>query len=339
MMLFCATPAHAAELPPTLQSLLPQDASLTEAGGWTFAALLGWLWRAAQDGGSAPLRFAAQVVFYLAFAALAGWLCTNAGWRRCLDAVAVLGFGAISLAAMGTLVDEVGTAAQESQIYLNTFVPAYSGVLALGGQTAGAAGYSGLFFAMSQFLAFAIERLLLPVMRIYFCFSVSASLWGGGGIEEAAALFGRCLHWLLKGCGALFGSVLGLQSVLTGAADSAAVRMGGSVLAGAIPVVGSAAAAALSGAAAAVRLLKGSLALGLVITLGGAFLPALLRCALYYLAFAGAGILAAGSGQSRCGRICRLFAEGTRLCGSVLTLYFFMVFLSTALMLVTGNGG
>ena len=38
-------------------------------------------------------------------------------------------------------------------------------------------------------------------------------------------------------------------------------------------------------------------------------------------------------------QLAALFAQGARLCGAVLILYFFMVFLSTALFLIMGNGG
>ena len=76
-----------------------------------------------------------------------------------------------------------------------------------------------------------------------------------------------------------------------------------------------------------------------VLVLGAAFLPVLLRCGLYFLAFSAAGVLASATGQRQCGQICRLFADGAGLCASVLTLYFFMVFLSTLLLLITGSGG
>ena len=89
----------------------------------------------------------------------------------------------------------------------------------------------------------------------------------------------------------------------------------------------------------AVQLLKGSLALAAVLALGGLFVPVFLRCLLYYLSFSLASIMAAGSGQKQCLQICHHFAQGARLCGSILTLYFFMVFLSTALLLITGTGG
>lgn len=339
MTLLAQTSASAAALPPQAQALLPEGGDLGTAGGWQLADILTWLLQSFHTGAGQPLYFAAQAILYLLLACLAGLVCGNGSWRRCLDTVAVLGFGAMSLTAMMDLVVQVGTTAQESQTYLTAFVPVYSGVLLLGGQGSGAAAYSGLFFSASVFLSMVIERVLLPVMRVYFCFAVSAALWANPGIEEAASLFYRCLSWLLKACGTLFGFVLGLQSVLSGAADNAALRMGSSVLAGAIPVVGDVASAALHGAVASVQLLKGTLAMALILTLGGEFLPAFLGCALYYLAFSAVGILAAGCGQSRCGRISRLFAEGARLCGAILILYFFMVFLSTALLLVLGNGG
>lgn len=319
--------------------LADSGVSLGDAGGWQLGSLLDKLADLASRTLREPLRFAAQAVLYLLVASAVGLLAGKANWRPCVDTVAVLGFGSISLASMMALVEQVGATASDSQTYLAVFVPAYSGVALLGGQTAGAAAYSGMFFAMSGLLSTAIQRLLLPVLQIYFCFAVCASIWGGGALGQAADLFARCLTWLLKGCGALFSFVLGLQNILAGIADTAALRVGKSVLTGAIPVVGDAAAAALTGAAASLRLLKGSLALAVLLSLGGAFAPVFLRCALYVLAFYGAGIAAEATGQKQCGQISKLYAEGARLCGSILVLYFFMVFLSTTLLLLTGNGG
>ena len=280
--------------------------TLQQAAGWGFAEL----WQMAKDYLAAnigePLAFGLRAAGYLLVAGVLGLLAGANNWKRCIDAVA--------------------------------FVPVYSGIAAAGGPTAGALVYSGMFFAMAQFLAAVIGKLLLPVLEIYFCFAACACVWGSRAVEEAAALFSKCLHWLLKVCGAVFSFVLGLQSVLAGTADSAALRTGKSVLQGAVPVVGDAAAAALTGAAAAVQLLKGSLALAALLALGASFTPILLHCLLYSLAFSGAGIAALAGGQKQCGRLCRLYAEGAGLCGSVLVLYFFLVFLSTALLLLTGNG-
>lgn len=330
--------AHAAELPRQAEDLLSQsdDSAVLQ---WDLGSLWDMVLDAVQKALGGPLRLAAQAIAFLLLSCAAGLTVGQGSWQKCVDAVSVLGFGALSLSGMMELVTLVGQTAQDCQTYLIAFVPVYSAAAAAGGQTTGAAVYSTMFYAMSNFLAGAIRLILLPVMQIYFCFGISAAVWGNAGMEEASALFGRCLSWLLKLCAALFSFVLGLQNILAGGMDNAAVRMGRGVLSGAIPVVGDAAAAALTGALSAVQLLKGSLALAAVLALGGLFVPVFLRCLLYYLSFSLASIMAAGSGQKQCLQICHHFAQGARLCGSILTLYFFMVFLSTALLLITGTGG
>jgi len=333
-----AAPAYA-QTPPEAQRLLDGGSVVSDVAGWQFGDLAEWIWQIATKEIRQPFRFAAEAVIYLLLACLVGVLAVSPGWQRCLDAISVLGFGAMSLSAMVDLARSVSETAGQCQTYLINFVPVFSGVAAMGGQNAGAAVYSGMFLAMAGFLSGAIQNLLLPVLEIYFCFCICAAVWGDSGIVEAAGLLGRCVAWLLKGCGALFSFVLGLQNILANNVDSAALRLGQGFLQGAIPVVGDTAAAALQSAGAAVQLLKGSLALAAVGVLGASFLPVFLHCLLYTAAFYLVGIFATAGGQRQCGQICRLYAGGAKLCGSILVLYFFMVFLSTSLLLITGNGG
>ena len=75
------------------------------------------------------------------------------------------------------------------------------------------------------------------------------------------------------------------------------------------------------------------------ICMAALFAPLFLKSLAYTVTFAAAGIVAGATGQKQCARLCHLYFEGARLCGSVLVLYFFMVFLSTALLLLAGNGG
>ena len=342
MFLLWALPprAGAETLPPDVQAFLADDAPAVEdAAAWQWDDLLGWLAGAATKGLQEPFRFALQAGGYLLLAGVLGLLAGGGSGRRCLDAVAALGFGVLSLDAMMTMSETVLTTARDCQNYLAAFVPVFSGVAAAGGQTAGSLVYSGMFLTMSGFLAGLIQSVLLPVMQIYFCFAACACIWGGAGVAEAASLLARGLQWLLKLCGVVFGAVLGLQNVLANTVDTAMLRTGKSVLQGFIPVVGDAASAALSGAAAAVQLLKGSLALAALLALAAAFVPVFLQCLFYGAAFAAAGAAALAGGQRSCGQLCRLYLEGTKLCASILVLYFFMIFLSTALLLITGNGG
>ena len=339
-MLGPALPVRAEEPPAEVEALLASDDnSVEDAAGWQLTDVLDWLAELLTGALQKPIRFALRAAGYLLLVGVLNLLAGNESWRQCIDAVAVLGFGVLSLDAVMTLADTVAAAAQDCQNYLIAFVPVFSGVTAMGGQAAGAMAYSGMFFTMSGFLAALIKVVLLPVMQIYFCFAACACIWGNPGIEEAASLFVRCLQGGLKLCGILFSLVLGVQNLLAATVDSAALKTGKSVLQGFIPVVGDAAAAALSGAVAAVQMLKGSLALAALLALAAVFVPIFVQCLLYSVAFAGAGIVASASGQKTCGHLCRLYFAGSKICMSVLVLYFFMIFLSTALLLLAGNGG
>lgn len=333
-------PAAAAELPAGVQQILQQseltpDKLVHITLQELLQTLAGWL----KNAWGQPLQLARRAVLFLLLSSCVGLLADGGAWRDCVDLVAVLGFGTIALNQMTSLVQQVAQAANTSQLYVSGFVPVFAGVALLAGQTAGAAVYSTMFYAMAAFLAEVLQNLLLPLLQIYFCFSVSAALWGDSGIADAANLFARCFTFALKLCGMLFTFVLGLQNVLAAGTDRAALKIGKSVLSAAVPVVGDAAAAALGSASAGIGLLKGSLALAAVAALGAAFAPVLAQCGLYWLVFSGMGILAAGLGQKRSKQICTLFGQGTRLCGAILVLYFFLVILSTLLLLLGGNGG
>ncbi len=221
------------ELPQSAREILADSSSAwQDPSAWTLNGVLQGLLAMLSDSWGGPLRFAAQAAAVLLLGCACGLLIGGGQGRNCVEAVSVLSFGALSLAAMGELLASVGQTAESCQHYLLAFIPVYSGVAAAGGQAGGAAVYSTMFLAMSNFLAGAIRAGLLPVLQIYFCFSLTAAIWNNPGMEEAAGLFARCLNFLLKGCGVLFSMVLGFQSILAGTTDSAAIRMGRSVLGG-----------------------------------------------------------------------------------------------------------
>lgn len=334
-------PAAAAQtLPPDAERILQQSPLQgQDVTTWDLSDLWQTLCAPLKNELGPPLAFAAKAAGYLLWVAVLSQLGPQSSWRSVFRAVCVLGFGALSLSAMTELLGTVAQTAQQCQTYLAAFVPVYSGAALLAGQQAGAAVYSGMFLAMAGFLSVAIQELLLPVLQIYLCFSTCACIWGSPGVREAAGMISRCVHWLLKACGIVFSFVLGLQNALAHAGDTALLRAGRGLLQGVIPVIGDAAASALGSAAAAVQLLKGSLALAAIATLAVLFLPVFARCLLYGGAFFAAGLLASAGDQRPCADLCRLYAEGTRLCVSVLLLYFYLVFFSTVLLLITGNGG
>ncbi len=147
--LLCGLLAIAAALPlPAGAESLQQNAArlFGRCAHPTAGRRLGFaeLWQMAKDYLAAnigePLAFGLRAAGYLLVAGVLGLLAGANNWRRCIDAVAVLGFAAMSLAAGIDLVRTAGDTAQDCQNYLIAFVPVYSGIAAAGGQTAGGTG-------------------------------------------------------------------------------------------------------------------------------------------------------------------------------------------------------
>ena len=143
-----------------------------------------------------------------------------------------------------------------------------------------------------------------------------------------------------QGLGALFSLVLGLQSVLAATADMAALRTGKGVLQVSFPLSGTPQPAALTGRCRRRTALKGFSGPGGAAGTGRAVCPGTapvpcLRAGLCRRGHPGRGHRSKGSAHSSAAFTLR----GHGLCGSMLVLYFFMIFLSTALLLLAGNGG
>ena len=207
--------ALAAQLPEKAGELLG-DAGLSaqNAAAWDLQSVFAWLLENLEQAYSAPLRFAGESLVLLLLGCAAALVLGSGSWKACLEAFCALAFGAASLSAMRQLTLSAEQTAASCQTYLLSFIPVFSSAAAAGGQTSGALAYSTMFLAMSNFLAWAIRTVILPLIQIYFCLSVSAAVWNNAGIEEAALLFARTLSFLLKSCGGVFTFVLGLQSVL-----------------------------------------------------------------------------------------------------------------------------
>lgn len=86
-------------------------------------------------------------------------------------------------------------------------------------------------------------------------------------------------------------------------------------------------------------MVKGSLGFAAIAVLCAAFIPLMLRCVAYRLLLGAAGLVAKAFGLSRSGSVLEGVASGVGLCMAFLVFFFMLVVLSTALMIMTGNGG
>ena len=83
-------PVCAAQTPESAQQILDQS-GISQANGldWSFEGVWNWLLGILSQQLGQPLQFAVELVVYLAIACVVGLLASS-GWKRCVDAIAVL---------------------------------------------------------------------------------------------------------------------------------------------------------------------------------------------------------------------------------------------------------
>lgn len=334
-----AVPVWASEYPPQTEEILDQAPMGTDEflsmdpGEW-----LGYLWKKVQEPLLAPARALGQAALYLTAVCLAQVLVAAGPLRDVVRLVGTLGFAQLCCEELTGLLAGMEETALAWHSYLGGFIPIFSGVMVMGGQTAGAGVYSGMFLGLSSLLAQGIAGILIPGVKIYIALAVGAQLWGNQGILEGVRVLYKGVSWLLKGICILSAGVLGLQGMLSQNMDQAVNKGGQALIKLFLPVVGDVATQAFASVAAGLRMLKGTLAFAAVGTVFLQFLPVLAGCVSGILLF---WILAAGAkscGLGSCGGLAECFAQGIQLCLSGMVLYFLLVMTATLMMAMMGGG-
>ena len=327
--------AEGETLPPEVQQALDEPGiTAEEFQQASLGEMLSALLKTARQQFEKPVRLLVQLLGAVALA-----LAPQGDWSGPLESVCVLGMFTVSLSPALELVNTVSESVARWQVYLVSFVPVFSGVVASCGQPTQAMVYSGMFLTMANFSAQVICAAALPVLQVYLALNTAGGLCGIGGVADGCELLAKAVKWLLGLVSVLFGAVLGLQSVLAQNADTLAMKTGKFLISSSIPVVGSVASDAMGSVLSGLRVLKGSLGFAAIAVLAIDFLPVLVQSAFYYLAYQLGGAVSKAFGLNRAGRVLEGMGQAVGICVSFLVFFFMLVVLSTALMITMGEGG
>ncbi|MCL1884780.1 MAG: stage III sporulation protein AE [Defluviitaleaceae bacterium] len=128
---------------------------------------------------------------------------------------------------------------------MHASIPLMVGLMAMGGNFIGAAGFQPLLFFALQLVTWFISGIFIPITLASAALDIVGQLsTDGHKLEKLAELLRKIASWSLKGILASFAFLLTLQRLSAPIISSAAIRTSRSV-AGAVPVVGNALTAAV----------------------------------------------------------------------------------------------
>ncbi len=209
-------------------------------------------------------------------------LCSGKLSKLCSAGVGIL-CSVLIFERLGAVFDETSAALLEINRFFSALIPVMSAVTVAGGGTSTAAvGAVGMNFTLSLVGGLG-GALLTAVAGFGFAMGMLSS-FGHEGISSVVRGVRNFFMWLLGIATALIMGTLSLQTVVSSAADSAAMRTAKYAASGMIPVVGGAVSGALSTLASGLSYVKGVIGAGAVWVIISILLAPLSVLLLYRLA-------------------------------------------------------
>lgn len=170
--------------------------------------------------------------------------------------------------------------------FFGGLLPFFGTVTLAGGGTGSAATQAVTMELTLSTLTALTDGVLLPIASAMFAFGLLDAIGSGSGsLSSLTGSLRRAFLWLLGIVTSVFAAALSLQSVISAAADSAAMRAAKVAASDMIPLVGGTVSGALAAAASGLLYVKSTVGVTSIAALLFLALPYLVRLLLYRAAF------------------------------------------------------
>ena len=299
-VLLMTVQAAAVELPDGLEEALPgpaekmlrgADFSQADALGSGLTGILEQTAGQVKEIVRLRLRNVVSVLLAALVCGVIGGFRKSAGDADGPDVTLMAGALAVTMLTAGSLDSLMGLGTktiQEIVDFSQVLMPAMAAVTAAAGAigTASVHQVATIFFA--EGLLQLIRRLLLPVVYLYVGILTAGAMLSDGRLNGIAVAMKKTVTWVLSTALLLFTLYLSAARVVSGTADSAAIKVTKAAISGAVPIVGGILSDAAETVLAGAGMLKGTVGvfgmLAVVAICAGPFLQLGVQYLLYKLA-------------------------------------------------------
>ncbi len=189
---------------------------------------------------------------------------------------------------------------------MNSMIPIFGTVLAMGGNVSGASVSTVTLYCMLALTQSVCASAVLPVCGIMGATAICSGLSGGALLDGFCGAVKKIYNFILGAVMSIFVFVLGAQTVVATSADTLAARTGKFLSSVAIPGVGGAVGETIRTLAGSVGYIKSVVGIGGILMLALLTLPVLIELLLIRIVFL---ITSAIAGMLGCSFASRLLSE------------------------------
>lgn len=183
------------------------------------------------------------------------------------------------------LVGGVSAALSELSAFFGALIPIMTGLTASGGGGGTAAAQAAGMSLSLGAINMLSSNLLLPMVSVIFALALVGALSGDGAVSALAGSVKSMFMWTVGILSTVLIASLSLQTVITGATDSMAMRTAKYAAAGMIPIVGGTVSSTLATLASGISYAKSVVGVGAISAIVGICIAPLVRLILCRFSF------------------------------------------------------
>ena len=190
-------------------------------------------------------------------------------------------------------------------VFMLALIPVYASILVSRGKPLTASGFSAVMLSCSNVVSSLCSFVVVPLTGIQLALSVSSSVSPDIKTESLNRCIKRVSLWILSLMTTVLLGVLGIQTVVSGSADSVSSKTARFLLGTAIPVVGSTVSEAFATVKGCVKLLGSSVAVYAIVALCCLVLPLVIELLLWRVSMLFCASFAETLSQDKCASLLR----------------------------------
>jgi len=216
--------------------------------------------------------------------------------KNCAAAISVIS-SVLIFGKIGWLCFSVKDSLEALSTFFSGIIPILTGILTVGGNVNSAASQAFNMNVTLGAVSYLSSEVLIPLVFALFALALAASM-DGGAISSVAKGIKNMFMWVVGISTAVIIGAVSMQSVITGAQDSAYLRAAKYAASGMIPVVGSTVSGALSTLAGGLSYVKSMVGISSVTVIIVLTISPLVTMLLYRFSFSAAITLLEFMGSS-----------------------------------------
>ena len=310
----------------------------------TFGGVMAEIWETLKREITAPLKLFISLVGVVMLCAAAETLRDSSGGSnsaamQAFQMVGVLAGAGIMSAAIAETVVRTSQTLTATGAFMLTFIPILAGIMAVTGQLISANLFNSSVVIAAQVFSQVMVMALMPLSASILGISIAGAVSPDLKTEQIANTVKTVVIWVLGFLAVIFTGLLGIQSLVSGNADSVAMKAVRFTVSGGVPFIGGAVSDALGVVNGSVNVLKSTTGAFGIVAIAAVCLPTLLSVIGFRIAVSLAASVSALFGADR---LSSLLKSGENVLSIILAMvvcFALIMLVSVALMIRIGGGG